>query len=339
MGIENTNTHQSQPHPANQKQASHPDSKAPDAHHLISVQKTPSKGLGIFAEENIPRGTRVIAEPLLLSLDGGSEDPNNILRAFEKLSNKEKELYLQFHGFSCQLRKKGVERYIGKTWSRLSSLQKKVISIYDANGFDVGVFYLASRINHSCIPNIHYEFNESLQKGTYHAVRDIEKGEELYLSYINGGNRTREQRQPKLDQWGFKCNCPACEDSEGGRMRDKRRKEMFELDQKLAMQSQYGTEMNSMEALKTATKLASIQLAEGLLNRELRVSYHDAAKYSLELRNVKMALLWAEKELEHERICLGEDHPVYKGTFERVKMLEGVAESSAPFDPSIIQWF
>ena len=251
---------------------SHTESTASsNASNLIEVQQTPSKGLGVFATAHIPHSTRILSSPLLLSLNGG-ENPTEILRAFSNLGDAEKAQYLELHPFAPPVRKANVKRYTGKRWEELADWERKVIGIYDANSFEVGVYFLPSRINHSCIPNVHYELNPAIQRGTFHSLRDIERGEELYISYINGGSRMRAWRQPKLDMWGFVCECAACRDDKEGRKREKRRKEMFELDQKLARQSAYGTEMSAMQALKAATRLAGLQMAEGILNRELRTS-------------------------------------------------------------------
>ncbi|PSN68205.1 SET domain-containing protein [Corynespora cassiicola Philippines] len=312
--------------------------KAEDARHLIEVRDTPDAGLGVFALGRIPRGTRILCEPLLLALNGG-EDPREILNVFSKLCSADKARYMQLHPFAPPVRKDKVRQYMKKKWDQLDDWERKVIGIYDANSFEVGVFHLPSRINHSCIPNVHYEFNPEIERGTFHAVSDIEAGAELLISYINGGNRTKAWRQPKLDQWGFVCQCAACGDDEEGKKREARRKEMYDLDQKLAVQSAYGTQMTPMQALKTATKLASLQIAEGIANRELRVSYHDAARYSLEIKNAKMALLWAEKERDHERICLGEDHPVFKAVSARVGLLKDIAEGRVQFDKSFLEYF
>lgn len=228
-----------------------------DARHLIQVQTTAHEGLGVFATQPIPRGTRILCEPLLLPLNGGS-DPREILHAFNALPPTSQTRFLELHPFAAPVRKAHVRKYMNKRWDQLSPHDRRIIGIYDANSFEVGVFYLPSRINHSCVPNTHYEFNPRLERGTYHAVHDIAAGEEIYISYIHGGTRVRGWRQERLDVWGFKCNCPACEDSKGGREREERRAELFGLDQKLAMQAAYGTEMSSMQALKTATRLASL---------------------------------------------------------------------------------
>jgi hypothetical protein len=52
-----------------------------------------------------------------------------------------------------------------------------------------------------------------------------------------------------------------------------------------------------------------------------------------------MALLWAEKELEVDCYCVGEDHPDYRKELEIVDRLRAAAEISEPFDECVTKWF
>lgn len=52
-----------------------------------------------------------------------------------------------------------------------------------------------------------------------------------------------------------------------------------------------------------------------------------------------MALLWAEKELEVDYYCLGEDHPTIQMQIEIVNQLRAAAETSEPLDESVTKWF
>ncbi|KAL5425474.1 hypothetical protein PMIN04_002531 [Paraphaeosphaeria minitans] len=71
--------------------------------------------------------------------------------------------------------------------------------------------YLPFRINHSYIQSVHYEYNPAIERDTFHAIRDIAEVEEAFISYTNGS-----WRQPKLDTWGFVCQCTTCTpDAEG----------------------------------------------------------------------------------------------------------------------------
>jgi hypothetical protein len=158
-----------------------------------------------------------------------------------------------------------------QNWQEIPELHRTVLAIYAANAFG-RVFLLGSRINHSCLPNINFAYNSMLEKETFHAIRDITAGEELTIMYINGTNRTRSQRQAELDKWGFRCTCPACENTLQGRKREEKRAQLFTLDQGLAMNIRFGTEKSWRKALQMAQRMAAIQKSEGLLNRELGVS-------------------------------------------------------------------
>jgi len=126
------------------------------------------------------------------------------------------------------------------------------------------LFLMGSRINHSCIPNVHFACNNAIGKGTIHTVRDIAVGEELTLIYIDGVNRPRTRRQSELLQWGFLCTCPACEDTPEGNLKEKRRLELFLIDQVLAINERTGTHESAQGALRLAQKMAGIQKSEGL---------------------------------------------------------------------------
>ncbi|KAF2825868.1 SET domain-containing protein, partial [Ophiobolus disseminans] len=181
-----------------------------DSRHLIEVKESKGRGLGVVAIADIPRGTRVVAEAGLLQIDRSHTGSKDILRAFESRLPSEKSAYLELHAYACNALKRTTEQELGMPWLRISALHRKVLSIWDANTFG-DVFPLGSRLNHSCIPNINFAYNPSLEKETFHAVRDIAGGDELTVMYINGVSHTYSQRQAELTKWGFTCTCPGCD--------------------------------------------------------------------------------------------------------------------------------
>lgn len=225
----------------------------------------------MFAKTNILCGTRVIAEPALLKINRETGNAKDIVRDFESLPSSQQNLYLKLHGYACDLFKHAAEHEMEQNWQQMPKLHRTVLAIYAVNAFG-DVFLLGSRINHSCIPNIHFAYNSVLEEETFHAIRDIMAGEELTIMYIDGTNRTRSQRQAELNKWGFRCTCPACEDTSQGREIEKRRAQLFALDQSLALNSLIGRDESCREALQMAQRMAAIQKSEGLLNRDLGVS-------------------------------------------------------------------
>lgn len=244
---------------------------SPDATHLVEVRESGGKGLGVFARSNIPQGTRVISEPALLEVSSVDSNAKDIVLAFDQLPLSQQESFLKLHGYACDSFKRAAEREMQQTWQEIPELHRTVLAIYAANAFG-SVFLLGSRINHSCLPNIHFAYNSMLKEETFHAIRDIMAGEELTIMYINGTNRTRDQRKAELDKWGFTCSCPVCEDTLQGKEREEKRAQLFALDQELAMDAQLGSEKSCGKALRVAQRMAAIQISEGILHRELGVS-------------------------------------------------------------------
>jgi hypothetical protein len=77
--------------------------------------------------------------------------------------------------------------------------------------FGYGCWPAASYFNHSCEPNI--EKNREGRTWFFKAGKDIEKGEELNITYLSGEERqlSRAQRMLRLKKnWGFDCGCTKC---------------------------------------------------------------------------------------------------------------------------------
>lgn len=236
-----------------------------DSRHLIEVRASPGKGLGIFAKANIPRGTRILAESSFIKYNGDETEPfaTAIIQAFESLSPSQQHSYLELYSYACDLDKQILESQSGQTWDELPELHRKVLGIYTANSFG-SIYLLASRFNHSCLPNTTHVHNPSLDKETFHTIRDISAGEELSISYMDGSNWAKSKRQEYLQKWGFECNCPACEDTPAGRAKEETRLVLSRLSQDLEDMLDLDTEDSPHEALKLTQRLAATQSPRGL---------------------------------------------------------------------------
>ncbi|RFU23802.1 hypothetical protein B7463_g12535, partial [Scytalidium lignicola] len=115
---------------------------------LIEIRHTENNGLGVFALCDIPPGTALLCEaPLITLIDTGARaDPLDV--AVNSLSPERQKSFLSLHHFS---------RNFNESRNR---------SIVYSNGYSIksdlatGVFETASRINHSCVPNSHYVWQE-----------------------------------------------------------------------------------------------------------------------------------------------------------------------------------
>jgi len=75
--------------------------------------------------------------------------------------------------------------------------------------YSLGIFALQSKINHSCEPNVVYNFKEN-NIITVEALANITVNEELCATYIDV-DQPYTDRQFDLRKFGFTCTCPKCQ--------------------------------------------------------------------------------------------------------------------------------
>jgi hypothetical protein len=82
----------------------------------------------------------------------------------------------------------------------------------DCYNDDVGrlCFPSASLFNHSCLPNAWAYTDDKSPSIRIIAIRDIDPGEEICISYLNGGASVEKNRQTLSKQFGFSCQCDQC---------------------------------------------------------------------------------------------------------------------------------
>ena len=95
----------------------------------------------------------------------------------------------------------------------------------EADELAVGLFPIAARLNHSCLPNAYIAFNRRIGQLTVHATHDVLPGEEITFPYLGATSfyMPRERRQEGLRRWGFECVCAACGGGEEGERHERRR--------------------------------------------------------------------------------------------------------------------
>ncbi|KEQ69681.1 SET domain-containing protein, partial [Aureobasidium namibiae CBS 147.97] len=71
----------------------------------------------------------------------------------------------------------------------------------------LGIWSVASRANHSCLPNVQYSFLDDYM--LIRANKDITNGEEITISYAPAFGKF-EQQKMALRGWNFKCQCRLC---------------------------------------------------------------------------------------------------------------------------------
>ncbi|KAK5731473.1 hypothetical protein LTR17_011361 [Elasticomyces elasticus] len=304
----------------------------PTATKLYEVREIAGKGLGLFATSPIPRGTCIISEKPLLRI---SENALHLAWGpYCRLSNADKKAFDALHFYSpphLHLEDASRMQLIDPTdlsmdtedVDELVADQIRVMGTFACNNFQCGtglaVFATTSRLNHSCVPNVHHSFNPTIGQQTVYAVRDIAEGEELCTTYLGGQGvyYVRAQRIEILrGSYGFTCLCAACADVTGGS--DGRREVMGGIAYGLQC-FQYGgpagvevqqipyVPRNPAEALKQAEDLVCMLVGEGVLSIELCKAYRMASMVALNMREYERAWEYACHEADVERTCLGSE--------------------------------
>lgn len=240
------------------------------------------KGLGLFAVQDIKRGTGIMCEQPMMSIP--STNVVDVPAAFLKLSKDKQATFRSLH-----FRPLGVKDAEKTDLLRIHPFQKlkaaaiaakeqvEVMAIFQTNNFGIesgsAIFPVASRCNHSCVPNVFHGWNTTLGAETNHAVRDNSQGEVLVTTYRR---ICRDHASPQLEKsrsCGSKCICTACDVfTTFGKASEKRRKRLFQLDQDLAryehlpMTSSFQKDRQALCAIEESLELLQ---EEGIENIEL----------------------------------------------------------------------
>jgi len=176
-------------------------------------------GLGLFATQAIPAGTRIFTEAPIIAFTH-PPTPFEILTAVEELPLADKQAYLSLT-YAHDLDE--LPTYsLPEGLSDISADRvKQLVAIFENNAFDIpgsssgvpgaGIFLQGTRIHHSCLPNVSHSWNKQLNAKVFHALRDLEKGEELTISYILPFQAREARQRYLLEKHGYVCQCVACD--------------------------------------------------------------------------------------------------------------------------------
>ena len=191
------------------------------------MRLTSHKGFGLFALQDIPRGTRIIVEPSMVTIPASKSATEHIWNEFRSLTPEQHDQVCDLFvpdtidpAQSSFLRHKLSlhHQYTSKFLVAALHDEAKMRAIFIANAIPMGsngkdgkgIFLYARRLNHSDVPNVHQHYNATLNMSTVHATRDIKEGEELLRSYIPYFHNDLEQRDGLLLFWDIDCDCAAC---------------------------------------------------------------------------------------------------------------------------------
>ncbi|KAF8859117.1 hypothetical protein BDZ45DRAFT_783673 [Acephala macrosclerotiorum] len=157
---------------------------------MYALQDVPGKGKGLVAIEKISKGMRILSEEAVVTVSesvGSERLRTSICKQVEALGQNQRRDFLSMH--NIHLYRNAAKQYL-RIFQTNSLLAEAV-------GDKGAIFLEACRINHACDNNAQKNWNEKIKRHTVHALRDINKGEEITITYL-APLKNRKARQKAL---------------------------------------------------------------------------------------------------------------------------------------------
>ena len=267
---------------------------------------TNGKGYGLFATDSIHRGARVLIKSPLITISPSSSPPKKhglpnldieeLTNALDGLSPEQHQACFELYhdpraAVTARKRMQKAQEHfkqatVGHDFPNTHKIesmiklhaiyQTNVVRLSDDDKSGSGVFSLVSRINHSCVPNVQIHYIPETKKLIAHAVRHINKGEELTINDSSKVWIPRMQRKDVFGRCSFSCTCRACTGPQAAASQE-RREAMLELEYDLAAidrpdryKPHIYTPRTPQHALKVAEALVEFLRDEGIADQSLQ---------------------------------------------------------------------
>lgn len=162
----------------------------------FEIRPVEGAGLGMVATRDIKRGEAILVEAPVIRTDRGHSTKNS-LKQFANLGQAVQDQVLALFNMRDDL-----TPLEGIIWSN-------AIGLRDTDE-EIGLFIQASRINHACRPNTNNSWDRDTGFMTITCTWDIEKGEEITSTYIEGFATRQLRRKHLMKLLQFQCECLFC---------------------------------------------------------------------------------------------------------------------------------
>ncbi|GKT93425.1 HET domain protein [Colletotrichum tofieldiae] len=232
---------------------------------LFRVVEMPGKGLGLIANQPIRRGQRIMAHPPAVVVHRRFVDEIDLEGQYRLLDVAVAQLPGETReAFIAQMGQAADHKSTGQKVHDIMHTNSFELGLRIRDGHHFGNYPEVSRFNHDCRPNVAFYIDDSDLRHYTHAVRDIQPGEELTISYVDSLS-ARIVRQGRAQRnWGFGCTCAHC--SLPGpfvRSSDQRLTRMWEIEQQLSHWNGEKVDEEMIELLITLYRQEQLDQSHG----------------------------------------------------------------------------
>jgi hypothetical protein len=163
----------------------------------------PIKGRGLVANKTLFRGDQIFASTPLLIADpdayklATSERLELMYRGVESLPEASRRLFWEL-----------LDHFKGDPVDDRVNTNNFEVVVDDVS--QAALFPEIAMLNHDCRANAAYFWDEETLTHYVHAMRTIQPGEEITISYIDSEKNSAHRLRRLERNWGFKCSCSAC---------------------------------------------------------------------------------------------------------------------------------
>ena len=294
---------------------------------LIRIEESKTyNGYGMVANCKIVAGTIIHSEKAMLCLPDYAKHKINfyITQQFILLSQTQQNIYKSLSNNNNDNNDNDKEKLLN-IW-KTNQIRMKERKSY-------GIFGLLSRVNHDCIGNAHFCWNEKDEKQRLIALCDIDKDTEIVVNYCGYEPlQNNKQRMEKLKyEWNInECKCKLCINNKLKYKMDIIISEYLLLDKSLE------SLMNKpLDGYKASQKLVKI-IEKNFNSNSLLMNKHcyDAAQFALGLQKWSEASYYLETSFKQKQNTFGHDIEIESQFMEKVNLLPTKFRSRfRKFDP------
>ncbi|PMD33565.1 SET domain-containing protein [Hyaloscypha variabilis F] len=270
---------------------------------MYALQDIPGRGTSLVAIEKISKGTRILSEEALITISGpaGSERVRkSICQQVEALGESQRRAFLSLHNIHPY--KNDAEQYLG--------IVRTVSLPAEAVGDQAAIFLEACRINHACDNNAQKNWNERIKRHTVHAMRDINKGEEITITYLSP-LKSRKARQSILqERFGFTCLCRLCSLApEQSQESDRRLQEILRLDGAIDQLGTEGILVSPLRTIRYFDQQVRLYNVQGREDVGFADAFVNAAQLAIANSDLARGRIFAERAASVWKTTRGGDSP------------------------------